>query len=309
MTSKQVHDIVLILLLASSSRSASGGAADNEAHSCAGFYFRQLTVGVDIARPSTSRGAAEDQLFALAAQMKNFVYVFGDLEGGVAAVVDGTWDVRGIERIVNEDGLNLTAAIATHFHWDHIGSAAVERFGGLAIPGIRELAALPSVAHVHVPRWELDAAAKQTQCAREALTALDESTTIEIGRFVASFTHTPGHSPGSVCIAVSEREASAAASAAASSASASGSACGGEALLLITGDTLFPGSCGRLDLPGSDARVMYDSLRKLSDGRFKDDLTVYPGHSYGGASSTIGRERTNGLLREMTRGEWNRRMV
>jgi glyoxylase-like metal-dependent hydrolase (beta-lactamase superfamily II) len=286
----------LLLLLAAPTSSTTVG---HDAHSCTGFYFRQLAVGVVIARPLDAQSDSEAELFALASRMKNFVYVFGDLELGVAAVIDGAWDIRGIERLVNADGLNLTAAIATHFHWDHIGTADVD-YGAGGIPGIRELAALPSVKHVYVPRWEIDAAAKQTKCARSALTPLDETTIVHVGRFTARFTHTPGHSPGSVCIAISERSNQGAHGASSNDHDAP--------LLLVTGDTLFPGSCGRLDLPGSDPKAMYDSILKLRT-RFADDLTIYPGHSYGGKSSTIGREKRGGLLRPMSRAEWTKRMI
>ena len=82
---------------------------------------------------------------------------------------------------------------------------------------------------------------------------------------------------------------------------------GPEDVLLITGDTVFPGSCGRLDLPGSDARVMYDSLRRLA--ALPESLVIFPGHGYNGASSTIGAEKRTGLLRPMTREQWDRSMV
>ena len=72
-------------------------------------------------------------------------------------------------------------------------------------------------------------------------------------------------------------------------------------------DTVFPGSCGRLDLPGSDARVMYDSLRRLA--ALPESLVIFPGHGYNGASSTIGAEKRTGLLRPMTREQWDRSMV
>jgi glyoxylase-like metal-dependent hydrolase (beta-lactamase superfamily II) len=79
-------------------------------------------------------------------------------------------------------------------------------------------------------------------------------------------------------------------------------------LLLLSGDTVFPGSCGRLDLPGSDPGIMYDSLRILA--ALPGALPVYPGHSYGGSSSTIGREKETGLLRDdISRAQWMRMMA
>ena len=67
---------------------------------------------------------------------------------------------------------------------------------------------------------------------------------------------------------------------------------------------VFPGSCGRLDLPDSDVNKMFDSLQSLRT--FADDVKVYPGHGYSGDSSTIGQEKANGLLRPFDRATWNR---
>ena len=68
---------------------------------------------------------------------------------------------------------------------------------------------------------------------------------------------------------------------------------------LYSGDTIFPGSCGRLDLPDSDKDQMFESLAKLR--ALDDGIKVYPGHGYSGESTTIGREKAGGLLRPFTK--------
>jgi glyoxylase-like metal-dependent hydrolase (beta-lactamase superfamily II) len=75
--------------------------------------------------------------------------------------------------------------------------------------------------------------------------------------------HTPGHTPGSVSYHT-------------------GSA-------VFTGDALFVGECGRVDLPGSDPKAMRNSLIKLS--ALPETTTLYPGHAYNGDSSTIGVQK------------------
>lgn len=95
--------------------------------------------------------------------------------------------------------------------------------------------------------------------------------------------HTPGHSGGSVCVCVRPKG-------------------GGEPVCLMSGDTIFPGSCGRLDLPDSDVDAMFGSLEKLR--ALPDELQVYPGHAYGGPSTTIGREKKGGLLRPISKQEF-----
>ena len=96
---------------------------------------------------------------------------------------------------------------------------------------------------------------------------LRDGDTVPLGGLRIKVVHTPGHSPDSSCFIVGGR--------------------------VFTGDCLFVGDCGRVDLPGSDVDQMYDSLfhrvRKMDD-----DLIVCPGHHYGRTpTSTIGEEKTS----------------
>ena len=84
------------------------------------------------------------------------------------------------------------------------------------------------------------------------------------------FIHTPGHTPGSNCILLNE-------------------------ISLFSGDTLFIGTCGRLDLPGSNKEMMWESLLKLR--KLPDYTAVYPGHSYNGTMSTVEQEKKTGVLK------------
>ncbi|MEM3000533.1 MAG: MBL fold metallo-hydrolase [Candidatus Bathyarchaeia archaeon] len=95
---------------------------------------------------------------------------------------------------------------------------------------------------------------------------VDDGDVLYVGAVPVKVIHTPGHTPDSICLLVNGKK-------------------------LLTGDTLFVGECGRTDLPGGNARSMYDSLfNKLL--RLDDDVEVYPGHDYGvRPSSTIGEER------------------
>ena len=87
-----------------------------------------------------------------------------------------------------------------------------------------------------------------------------------IGPFDIHILPTPGHTAGGVCIQIGNA--------------------------IFTGDTLFPGACGRVDLPSSDPRAMRKSLLILS--KLPEDIRVFAGHSYGGrCGSTIAEERIN----------------
>jgi glyoxylase-like metal-dependent hydrolase (beta-lactamase superfamily II) len=110
--------------------------------------------------------------------------------------------------------------------------------------------------------------------------AVSDGDAIEIGSIRLGVLHTPGHSRDSMCLLIDDG-------------------------FLFTGDTLFVGSCGRVDLPGSDAQEMYyslfDRLAKLDE-----NLVVYPGHNYGlTPTSTIGHEKkTNYVLQPRSKQEF-----
>jgi glyoxylase-like metal-dependent hydrolase (beta-lactamase superfamily II) len=97
---------------------------------------------------------------------------------------------------------------------------------------------------------------------------------LAVGRCTVVIHHTPGHSPGGVCLAIG---------------------CGpGKEVELFVGDTLFAGSIGRTDLPKSDHAALIASIRRELFA-FGDDVVVHPGH---GPDTTIGEERrTNPFLR------------
>jgi hydroxyacylglutathione hydrolase len=93
------------------------------------------------------------------------------------------------------------------------------------------------------------------------------------GRYEIRAHHTPGHSPGGVCLEVTTP--------------------GVAQKTLVVGDTLFAGSIGRTDLPGGDHQTLLASIRTVLFA-FGDDAVVHPGH---GESTTIGEERrTNPFL-------------
>ena len=100
---------------------------------------------------------------------------------------------------------------------------------------------------------------------------VDEGEVLNIGKIAIRVLYTPGHTPDSICLLVDKEK-------------------------LFTGDTLFVGECGRTDLPGGNAKNLYESLfNKLLS--LEDSVEVYPGHDYGSRpSSTIGYERKSNYV-------------
>ena len=92
---------------------------------------------------------------------------------------------------------------------------------------------------------------------------LGEGDIIRVGNVDIVVIHTPGHTPGSICLYLKEDK------------------------ILFTGDTLFKGAYGRTDLPGGDPEQMFDSLRKIF-GMFPTDYRVFPGH---GEETVLGVEK------------------
>jgi glyoxylase-like metal-dependent hydrolase (beta-lactamase superfamily II) len=93
---------------------------------------------------------------------------------------------------------------------------------------------------------------------------------IKFGNSELTVFHTPGHSKDSICLVGDGK--------------------------IFTGDTLFVGNCGRVDLPGGSARELYHSLFDIL-GKMDENLVLYPGHNYGSTPiSTLGKEKQNNFV-------------
>ena len=204
--------------------------------------------------------------------MANYVYLIGDMETREVMVVDPAWDVPAILDVVDRDDMKLTGALVTHFHPDHIGG---ELFGH-NIPGVPQLLVLRPVK-IHMHKEEAPYVKQTLGLESSDFTPVDGETTVHVGQIPIRILHTPGHTPGSLCFLV-----------------------GGN---LVSGDTLFIGSCGRVDLPGSNPSDLYYSLtQKLK--KLPDDTVLYPGHNYAPENtSTIAKEKKSNVFMRFERLE------
>ena len=109
--------------------------------------------------------------------------------------------------------------------------------------------------------------------------AVKDGDVIEFGNSKLTVLHTPGHSKDSMCLIGDGK--------------------------IFSGDTLFVGNCGRVDLPGGSAKELYHSLFDVLYS-LNDDLVLYPGHNYGHSlTSTIGQEKiTNLVMQKRTEQEF-----
>lgn len=184
------------------------------------------------------------------------VYILADSRSREAIAIDTaipSLDWIAAELAAREWTLKLI--VSTHGHWDHIGdNAAVASHTGAAIavhPLDRDRLEHPQP--LFAP-FEIPPSVPAVELA--------EGGVIRFGEIRLRVLHTPGHTEGSVCL-MSDDEG-----------------------LLFSGDTLFTGGWGRVDLPGGDPSAMVESIGRLAG--LEDHIGVLPGH---GGTSTIGRER------------------
>jgi glyoxylase-like metal-dependent hydrolase (beta-lactamase superfamily II) len=205
-------------------------------------------------------------------QMANLAYLLGSRSTREALVVDPAWSVDGLLDQAEADGMRITGALVTHYHQDHVGG---EIFG-FRIEGVARLLERCPVK-LHVNAHEAEGLRKVTGASESDLERRKAGDVIELGRIRIRLLHTPGHTPGSQCFLVEEE---------------------GRAGRLVSGDTLFLGSCGRVDLPGADPEAMYHSLNHTLR-QLPDETLVYPGHRYSPeAWDSLGsQKRTNPFLR------------
>ena len=176
-----------------------------------------------------------------------------------AIVFDPGYDAACIIQTLDAKNLHVAAYVCTHGHADHIN----------ALAEMHRQCPAPVAIHSHDLKWAFDAVNQiepyypvpQRPDVEDYL-RLETSPDWNFADLHFQCIETPGHTPGSCCLLFPE----------------SG--------IMITGDTLFKGSCGRTDLPGGDARQLKASLDKLK--QLPDETRAYPGH---GPVTTIGLER------------------
>lgn len=194
--------------------------------------------------------------------------VVGDQEGGEGLVVDPGGDTERVIEALTSLRLRCATIVNTHAHIDHvIANAAVQRATGarLLMHADERLiyAALPEQA-----AWLGGLVPAPEPAAIDG--TLAHGDLLQVGSLAARVLHTPGHTPGSICLFFD-----------------------GPDPLLLAGDTLFAGGVGRTDLPGGDTRALMQSIaRHLLP--LPDRTRVIPGHGW---ETTIGAERrTNPFL-------------
>ena len=179
--------------------------------------------------------------------MDNFCYIVGCENLRKALVIDPGADVERILSVADKEGLEIETIVNTHTHGDHTAGN----------PKLRSLTGAKIIIHA------LDADGYP-----EADILIIDEETFQLGEITFTIIHTPGHTPGGICLLAQEN--------------------------LFTGDTLFVGDSGRTDLPGGHRPTLGKSIRHLM--KLPDNTIIWPGHNYGPTtSSTIHWEKRNNV--------------
>ena len=182
----------------------------------------------------------------------NCYLLYDETAGNAAAIVDPGGSADQILAKIKQDNLDVKMILLTHGHFDHV----------LGVPDL--LAVYPDLP-VYITEADYPEARDGGQFGYSmgevaSVRFYDEGDTVELGNLKIDVLRTPGHTPGSVTLRVED--------------------------VLLTGDTLFCGSCGRTDFPGGSFGDMQRSLKRLAD--LPGDYRVYPGHE---GSTTLNYER------------------
>jgi hydroxyacylglutathione hydrolase len=188
-------------------------------------------------------------------------YVLGDEASGVGAVVDPGDEAARIAMAVEQTGLEIGSIIVTHAHIDHVGAVAtlVDEY---SCPVLMHAEAEPMLEQVPTQAMMMGLRFGKVPTVDHHI---GEGEMVEVGDLRLRPLYTPGHAPGHLAFYIEEEG------------------------LVLSGDALFAGSVGRVDLPGGSMEVLMRSIEeKLMT--LPDETRVCPGH---GPQTQIGNERVS----------------
>lgn len=190
-------------------------------------------------------------------------YILASGENSSAIIIDPGEDYAKIKQALSKHRLKPAFIVNTHGHIDHIGCD--DKFDVPVYIHQKDLSLLKDSS------LNLSNLLTSPYSVKSEVRVVQDKENIELGQIELEVMHTPGHTPGGICLLMKRPTNK----------------------ILFSGDTLFCQGIGRTDFPGADEALLIKSIKeKLL--KLDDDTTVYPGH---GPSSTIGEEkRSNPFL-------------
>ena len=203
-------------------------------------------------------------------QVAENTYIFRHDGSDRALIVDPGDEAPKLLGAIEELGVTLEGILLTHTHFDHVGAVApVAKATGAEVwvPKIERPVLADIMSFVPWPGFGPFES-------YDAEHDLEGGETLQLAGFDIEVLFTPGHSPGHVTFSIPDEA------------------------VVFSGDVLFQGSVGRVDLPGGDGPTLMRSIRSLVEA-LPEETTVYPGHM---GVTTLGAERaTNPFLAELAR--------
>ncbi len=195
-------------------------------------------------------------------------YIIWDESTARALVIDPGIEVEKIVGAIKKERLDLQGIIDTHAHIDHILANDFLR----EITGVSLFIHPAEVSSLSNPELNLSWMTGKKQTFRDPDCLIEDGEEMEVGRIRLKILHTPGHTPGSICLFADG--------------------------CLLSGDTVFAGSVGRCDFPGGDFQKLEDSIKKILIS-IPDETQVFPGH---GPETTLRAEKKfNPFFRRIVR--------
>lgn len=187
-------------------------------------------------------------------------YVAADERSKKAFIVDPGGRNTDMVNYIKENQLQIEYIILTHGHGDHIGGVPDAK---REFPDAKLVACLHEKAMLEDPNLNMSRMTGGVGLSLNADLYVTDGQTLKVGDMELKFLHTPGHTPGGMCILVGA--------------------------VVFSGDTLFLQSIGRTDFPGSSYAAIAESIEKKLF-TLPNDTDVFPGHM---APTTIGFEKEN----------------
>lgn len=188
-------------------------------------------------------------------------FIVGDELSKESIIIDPGDEPDMIMDIIKKNSLKVKYILCTHGHFDHVGAVSdIKKETGAEILIHEDELIIYNAARDMAAFWGYD-----IDPLPEPDKFVKNGDTVTIGKLSFSVLHTPGHSPGGICLYGNG--------------------------ILITGDTLFEGSVGRTDFYGGDMEKLKASFKRLMS--LPNETRVLPGH---GGETTIGREKMENMF-------------